>query len=84
MTSQASCIDCGYHHDPLHCSSRHLRKERLACAIGEMQAELEDLLGYEAERMSGRLTFVVTPVGGHHQRHEAAARPVRMRARRGA
>ena len=69
MAEQASCIDCGFHHDPLVCYFRKGRKERLAREIKDKKQELADLEAYERERQSGKLTFRVNPMGGSHQRH---------------
>lgn len=71
MTNQASCIDCGFHHDLLECPFRQMRKERLRHELAGKRQELADLESYERERASGKLTFKVNPMGGSHQRHYA-------------
>ena len=71
MTTQASCVDCGFHHDPLRCHRREERKEELRHEIVNKKQELADLERYEAERASGALTFEVNPLGGSHRRNYA-------------
>lgn len=69
MTEQSSCVDCGFHHDPLTCPFRPDRKARLEREIREKRDELYDLRRYEAERREGKLAFEVNGfTGGSHRR----------------
>ena len=69
VTTQASCGDCGFHHDPLYCYFRKGRKEQLKKEIKEKRQELADLEHYEAERAEG-VGFEVSAVGGRHIREK--------------
>lgn len=71
VTTQASCGDCGFHHDPLYCYFRKGRKEQLKKDIKEKKQELADLERYEAQRAEGKVGFQVSAVGGTHTRETA-------------